>query len=106
MDKSGKLAKKLAENFGSYEGWEKDFRGTGAMRGIGWVILYQDNLSGKLFNQWINEHDVGHPAGCLPILVMDVFEHAFITDYALKKADYVEAFFKNVNWAAAESRMK
>jgi Fe-Mn family superoxide dismutase len=106
LDKSGKLAKKLAENFGSHEDWEKDFRGTGAMRGIGWVILYQDNVSGKLFNQWINEHDVGHPAGCVPILVMDVFEHAFITDYGLKRADYIEAFFKNINWAVAESRLK
>jgi Fe-Mn family superoxide dismutase len=106
VDKSGKLAKKLAENFGSYESWEKDFRGTGAMRGIGWVILYQDNVSGKLFNQWINEHDVGHPAGCLPIVVMDVFEHAFMTDYGLKKADYIEAFFKNINWAVVEGRLK
>jgi Fe-Mn family superoxide dismutase len=106
LDKSGRLAKKLVENFGSYEDWEKDFRGTGTMRGIGWVILYQDNVSGKLFNQWINEHDVGHPAGCVPILVMDVFEHAFITDYGLKRADYIEAFFKNINWAVAESRLK
>ena len=106
LDKSGRQAKKLAENFGSHEDWEKDFRGTGAMRGIGWVILYQDNLSGKIFNQWINEHDVGHPAGCVPILVMDVFEHAFITDFGLKRADYIEAFFKNINWAVAESRLK
>ena len=106
MDKSGKLGKKLAENFGSYENWEKDFRGTGTMRGIGWVILYQDNVRGKLFNQWINEHDVGHPAGCIPILIMDVFEHAFMTDYGLKRADYIEAFFKHINWAIAESRLK
>ena len=106
LDKSGKLAKKLAENFGGYEDWERDFRGTGAMRGIGWVILYQDNVAGKLFNQWINEHDIGHPAGCAPILIMDVFEHAFITDYGLKRADYIEAFFRNVNWPAVESRLK
>ena len=106
LDKSGKLAKKLAENFGGYEDWERDFRGTGAVRGIGWVILYKDNVSGKLFNQWINEHDVGHPAGCAPILVMDVFEHAFITDYGLKRADYIEAFFRNINWAVVESRLK
>ena len=106
IDKSGKLGKKLSESFGSYEDWEKDFRGTGAMRGIGWGILYQDNVIGELFNQWINEHDVGHPAGCVPILVMDVFEHAFITDYGLKRADYIEAFFRNINWAVAESRLK
>jgi len=106
LDKSGKLGKKLAEDFGSYENWEKDFKGTGTMRGIGWTILYQDNIAGKLFNQWINEHETGHPAGCAPILVMDVFEHAFITDYGLKRADYIEAFFKNINWGVAESRLK
>ena len=105
-DKSGKLGKKLTEDFGSYEDWEKDFKGTGTMRGIGWTILYQDNIAGKLFNQWINEHETGHPAGCAPILVMDVFEHAFITDYGLKRADYIGAFFKNINWGVAESRLK
>jgi len=106
LDKSGKLGKKLAEDFGSYEDWERDFKGTGAMRGIGWAILYQDNVTGRLFNQWINEHETGHAAGCIPVLVMDVFEHAFITDYGLKRADYIEAFFKNINWGVVESRLK
>ncbi len=106
LDKSGKLGRKLTEDFGSYEDWEKDFKGTGTMRGIGWAILYQDNVTGRLLNQWINEHETGHPAGCFPILVMDVFEHAFITDYGLKRADYIEAFFKNINWEAVEARLK
>jgi Fe-Mn family superoxide dismutase len=106
LDKSGKLAKKLAEDFGGYEVWERDFKGTGTMRGIGWAILYQDNVTGKLVNQWINEHETGHLAGCIPILVMDVFEHAFITDYGLKRADYIEAFFQNINWGVVESRLR
>jgi Fe-Mn family superoxide dismutase len=76
------------------------------MRGIGWAILYQDPTSGKLFNQWINEHDVGHPAGCNPLLILDVFEHAFMIDYGLKRADYIAAFFKNIKWEAVEGRMK
>jgi len=106
LDKSGTLAKKVADAYGSYDAWEEDFRATGAMRGIGWAILYQDDVTGWLFNQWINEHEVGHLAGCRPILVMDVFEHAFITDYGLKRADYIEAFFKNIDWAAVEGRLK
>ena len=106
LDKSGNLAKKVADAFGSYAAWEQDFKATGAMRGIGWTILYQDNVTGWLFNQWINEHEVGHLAGCIPILVMDVFEHAFITDYGLKRADYIEAFFKNINWGVVESRLR
>ncbi len=104
LDRSGELAKKLAEDFGSYEDWERDFKGTGAMRGIGWAILYQDNVSGRLFNLWINEHEVGHLAGCAPILVMDVFEHAFMVDYGLKRPSYIEAFFKNINWGLVEGR--
>jgi superoxide dismutase, Fe-Mn family len=101
----GKLRQKLAESFGGYEAWEKDFRATGAMRGIGWVALYQDVFSGRLINFWVNEHDTGHPAGGMPILIMDVFEHAFMIDYGLKRADYIESFFKNINWEAAEKRL-
>jgi len=106
LDKSGKLGKNLAEEFGSYEDWEKDFKATATMRGIGWAILYQDNVTGRLLNQWINEHETGHPAGCTPLLVLDVFEHAFMIDYGLKRADYIEAFFKNLNWSAVEARLR
>ena len=106
INKGGKLAKKMSEDFGSYEMWEKDFKAVGAMRGIGWAVLYQDPMNGRLVNFWINEHDVSHPAGCNPLLIMDVFEHAFMIDYGLKRADYIEAFFKNINWSAAEARLK
>jgi Fe-Mn family superoxide dismutase len=106
LDVEGRLGKKLAESFGSVDAWEKDFRATGAIRGIGWTILYQDSANGRLINFWINEHDVSHPAGCMPILIMDVFEHAFILDYGLKRADYIEAFFKNIDWKLVEGRLK
>jgi Fe-Mn family superoxide dismutase len=105
INKGGKLYQKLGESFGSYEGWEKEFRATGSMRGIGWAILYQDVLSGKFINFWINEHDVGHPAGGMPILIMDVFEHAFMIDYGLKRAEYLDAFFKNIHWGEVEKRV-
>ncbi|WP_370655919.1 Fe-Mn family superoxide dismutase, partial [Candidatus Deferrimicrobium sp.] len=47
----------------------------------------------------------GNPTGAAPIFVMDVFEHAFMVDYGLKRADYIAAFFRNVNWKAAEARL-
>jgi Fe-Mn family superoxide dismutase len=106
VDTNSRLAQKKITDFGSIETWSKDYRATGAMRGIGWVVMYQDNIDGKLFNCWINEHDAGHPAGCTPILVMDVFEHAYMLDYGLKRADYVEAFFKNVDWQVVEARLR
>jgi Fe-Mn family superoxide dismutase len=105
LEKAGKLSKRISEDFGSYEAWEKEFRAVGGMRGIGWTILYEDPFTGRLINFWINEHDGGHPAGCSPILILDVFEHAFMIDYGLKKADYVEAFFKNINWKTVEERI-
>ncbi len=106
IQKDGKLAAKFSEDFGSYEAWEKHFKAAGAMRGIGWAVLYQDLNNGKLINFWINEHDAGHPAGGNPILIMDVFEHAFMIDYGLKRADYIQAFFKNIDWKTAEARLK
>ncbi len=106
LNNNGKLAQAINANFGSFDAWLKDFKSTGTMRGIGWVILYQDTASDKLINFWINEHDVSHPSGCNPLLIMDVFEHAFMIDYGLKRADYIEAFFKNINWNAVETRLK
>jgi Superoxide dismutase len=76
------------------------------MRGIGWAVLYYDPLAKKLFNIWINEHDVGHIAGCPIILIMDVFEHAFMIDYGLKRADYIEAFFNAIDWKVVASRFE
>ena len=105
LEAGGKLGGKLAESFGDVATWEQEFRATGAMRGIGWVGLYQDPGDDRLINFWINEHDVSHPSGCTPILIMDVFEHAFMLDYGLKRADYIEAFFRNIDWKAAEARL-
>lgn len=102
MEDGGELAKAVQNSFGSIEAWEKDFRTAGAMRGIGWIILAKDKE--RLFNIWINEHDGGHLAGATPLLVMDVFEHAFMLDYGLKRADYIEAFFKAIDWEAVEGR--
>ncbi len=105
-DQKCDLYKKINTDFGSLENWEKDFRATGAMRGVGWTILYFDKGADRLFNVWINEHDTGHFAGCTPILVMDVFEHAFMLDYGTKRAGYIEAFFKAIDWPVVADRLK
>jgi Fe-Mn family superoxide dismutase len=105
LAQDSQLMKKIAENFGSFDKWAADFKATGAMRGIGWVVLYEDPKSGRLFNTWINEHDVGHLAGGQPLLIMDVFEHAYIPDYGLKRGDYIQAFFDNIDWKAVEGRL-
>lgn len=100
------FGKKILAEFGSYELWEKDFKASGAMRGVGWVIVSYDPMGDRLFNVWINEHDAGYLAGSVPLLVLDVFEHAYITDYGIKRADYIEAFFKAIDWNAVEQRFE
>ena len=93
-----RLAIEIKNQFGSFDHWMKDFKGVGAMRGIGWTILYYDVLSKRLFNVWIHEHDVAHLSGAVPLLVMDVFEHAFMLDYGLKRIDYIESYFNAIDW--------
>lgn len=100
----GSLKQKIEATWGSVEAWQKEFIGIGAMRGIGWVVLVHDEQSDTLCNVWINEHDGGHLAGTAPLLVMDVFEHAFMLDYGLKRTDYITAFMHAIDWSAVEKR--
>lgn len=99
------LYNKISKDFGTFEHWQKEFQATGSARGIGWAILYFDKLADRFFNVWVNEHDVGHFAGCAPILIMDVFEHAFFLDYGTKRADYIASFMKAVDWSKVEERL-
>jgi Fe-Mn family superoxide dismutase len=104
--KSSGLAQAIGQSFGSVETWKGDFQAIGGMRGIGWAILFQDPATGHLTNQWVTLHQDGVPAGFKPLLVMDVWEHAFMRDYkATEKAKYIEAFFRNVDWQAVERRL-
>lgn len=104
LSEDGALHAKLAATFGSVEDWRKNFVAVGSMRGIGWVVLYEDNETGELLNVWINEHDLGHLAGGRVLLIMDVFEHAFMLDYGIKRADYIETFMRSIDWTEVERR--
>lgn len=95
------------DSFGSYEIWKADFVGIGKMRGVGWAICYQDPSNGNLSNHWITLHQIGNVAGFSPILVMDVWEHAYLLDYKpAERPKYIEAFFSNIDWKAVEARLK
>jgi len=106
LDKSSSLYEALSSQFGSFEKWKKDFIATGTIRGIGWALLYFDPQQGRLVNVWINEHDTGHLVESRPILIMDVFEHAYMPQYGLDKAKYIDAFFMNIDWIVVEKRFK
>ena len=106
LDSKSPLSYALQKQFGNFVSWKKEFVATGMMRGIGWSILYLDPESGRLFNTWINEHDVGHLADGKVILIMDVFEHAYMPQYGLDKAKYIEAFFNNIDWERVSRRYR
>jgi superoxide dismutase, Fe-Mn family len=102
---SGEVEALIEKVYGSVEKWQSKFTNIGTMRGIGWVVLFYDQESGELFSSWVNEHDMGILAGCKILLVMDVFEHAFMVDYGLKRADYIKNFFSHINWTAVNNRL-
>ncbi len=100
------LSQSLQQSFGSVDQWLNDFRTIGSLRGLGWACLFQDPVTGWLKNFWITLHHDGVPAGFKPILVMDVWEHAFMVDYVpAERAKYIDAFFQNVDWSACEERL-
>ncbi len=104
LKKDNDLYEAIEVNFGSFEQWKKDFIATGTMRGVGWVVLYQDMATGRLINTWINEHESNNLVGCKPLIVMDVFEHAYMIDYGLDRRKYINAFFDNLDWGAVAQR--
>jgi Fe-Mn family superoxide dismutase len=104
--KSGRLCNMVGRSFGDVEKWKKDFAATGNMRGVGWAIAYYDPKPERLVNVWVGDHNVNNLAGCRPIVVMDLWEHAWLHDYKpAEKAKYVDAFIANIDWNACESRL-
>jgi Fe-Mn family superoxide dismutase len=97
----------VERSFPSLETWRTDFASVGKMRGVGWAITYLNPASMRISNHWIELHEKGNIAGFIPLLVMDVWEHAYLLDY--KPADrpkYIEAFMSNVDWDAVDKRMQ
>ena len=105
LDEKTPLFAALAQHFRSVEAWRRNFVTVAGMRGVGWAVLYEDPETGRLSNNWITLHEHGHPAGFRPLLVMDVWEHAFMVDYkATERARYIDAFFANVDWETVSER--
>jgi len=105
--RSSAFLKAAEASFGSYDVWKADFVGVGKMRGVGWAMCYEQPETGRLSNHWISLHQIGEVAGFNPVLVMDVWEHAFLLDYTpAERPKYIEAFFSNIDWTAVEARLK
>ena len=105
-DRVASFRRAAESSFGSYNIWKADFMSVGNMRGVGWAICYQDPASGQLSNHWVTLHETGNVAGFNPILVMDVWEHAFLLDYKpTERPKYIEAFFSNIGWSVLDARL-
>jgi superoxide dismutase, Fe-Mn family len=101
------LRSQIAASFGTFDAWETEFRtiGAGLGGGSGWVVLGLNTHTGQVENYWLADH--GHsPTATLPLLVMDMYEHAYQMDYGAAAAKYVDAFFRNVQWDAVEKRLE
>ncbi len=96
------ITREFIRAWGSFDVWREQFVAMGMMRGVGWVITYRDPMTGWLSNHWIELHHEGHPAGFTPIVVMDVWEHAYT---GMARAAYVDAFLDNLEWSVPEARL-
>lgn len=107
LDQNSTLYKKITTQYSSYDAWLAECKAIALMRGIGWVILSYDKENDLLLTRWVSDHEVGH-LGSLPVLLaLDVWEHSYLVDYPPSgRKDYLEAFFKNLNWSIINARLE
>jgi Fe-Mn family superoxide dismutase len=102
----GDLRTRISESFGSFDNWESEFRKIGQALGggSGWVVLGFNEHLKLLENYWLADHAT-NPAFTRPVLVMDMYEHAYQMDYGAAAAKYIDAFFANIQWDAVAKRL-
>jgi len=100
------LRSALVTEHGNFETWWSRFQSVGGLRGIGWAVLCHDPVTDRFINTWVNEHDAGIFAGTTPILVLDLFEHAFMRDYNTDRWGYIKAFSDAIDWGVCERRLQ
>ena len=107
LEEGSELKKEIEKEFGDFDTWLARFKTIALTRGIGWAILYWDQHTKQLLNQWVDEHHLGQLSSCSPILALDMWEHAFVADYQPSgKKQYIEDFFENLNWQVVEQNFK
>lgn len=91
------IRKLLAKDFGSFENWQEKFYGIG-LAARGWAVLYYDFNEKKFYNGLSDFHSHGAVWNTKPIVVLDVYEHAYFMDFGAKRQNYLDAYFNNLNW--------
>ncbi|HHU73454.1 MAG TPA: superoxide dismutase [Clostridiales bacterium] len=96
--------RKLERDFGSFQNWKEDFMAT-AKASRGWAVLAFDQRSNRLRNISLDLHDLGNIAYSAPMLVLDMYEHAYFLQYADNKGEYIDRFMENIDWDVVNGRM-
>lgn len=95
-----------SEQYGSWDGFVQHVAGTAMTRGVGWVLVYIDRTVNKLVCSWVDEQHIGQLADVDIVLGLDMWEHSYMLDYPpSEKKQYVEAFFRNLNWEVVSQRV-
>ena len=100
---AGEVVDKLKTDFGSYDNWVADFKAC-AKAALGWALLVYDPFDGRLHNYSGDTHNQGGVWGSIPLIPIDVFEHAYYHDNGPDRAKYIEAFLRNLKWSEVEKR--
>ncbi len=102
----GPLLKKITDTFKTLDSFKREFKNVGMIRGIGWVVLTCEPIQGNLVINWIDEHNIGELVKGKTLLVMDVWEHAYITQFGLDRGRYIDIFLNNINWDVVTKRVE
>lgn len=95
----------IEQDFGSFLKWQEDFIAT-AKASRGWAALSFDQRSNRLRNISLDAHDLGNIAYSAPILILDMYEHAYFLQYGTRKEEYIKNFMKNINWDVISERLR
>lgn len=106
VDTQSMVYKQILAEFGSFAAWKQQMYDTAMIRGIGWVILYYDPTIKQLITIWVDDHNTGHLAGCYPIVVVDLWEHAYLTQFGLNRKGYLDAVFAHLDWKKIDQRLE
>lgn len=103
----GKLKELIVSQWGNFENWYERFTRVAMTRGVGWAMLYHDPQTNQLVQTWVDEQHLGQLADLNIVLALDMWEHSYMRDYVpSKKKEYVDAFFKNLNWEVVAGRLQ
>jgi len=105
-DPDSQFFKKLCADLGAYEGWQKSFASVAATDGDGWAVLFYDLFADKLFNAWVDGHELDLFPGTYPLLALDLYAHAYTLEYGSERSSYIQAFLRAIDWETCEKRFR